>query len=171
MQYNTLLLSLVLLSLITISSASPNGGELLTETFEKRNQCPCSFAIANFSEGSVRGVATFSQDEKGDTEVAGIFSRGFNDTNAKYGFQIVDSCHNVLFDLSEGLNLQPDGFGATKSFRHKFNNNIDCDDNGFLTKKFHYSKRHCSSKLRKRDPNEARVTQDDQGIAYTDLEK
>jgi hypothetical protein len=123
----------------------------------------------DFREGPVRGVATFSQDERGETIVAGIFSQGFNDTHAKYGFQIVDSCHNVLFDLTEGLNIQPDGCGGTKSFRHKFNIKIDCNNNGFLTKKFHHSKRHCSSKLRKRDPNEVKITQDGQGTAYTDL--
>jgi hypothetical protein len=169
MKYDTLLL-LVLLSLITISSASPNGREVLAETFEKRNQCSSSFAIADF-ESEVRGVVVFSQDENGNSEVAGIFSKGFEETNAKYGLQIVDSCHNVLFDLTEDLNIQPDGCGGTKFFRHKFNINIDCDNNGFLTKKFHHSKRHCSSKLRKHDLNEAKVTQNGQGTGYADLQK
>src|SRR4051812_11452160 len=92
---------LVLLSFVTISFslAFPNGNELLSNPLEKRNQCSCSFAIADFKSGSVKGVVTFSQDERGHTEVAGIFSRGFNDTHASYGFQIVDECYNVLFDL------------------------------------------------------------------------
>jgi hypothetical protein len=42
--------------------------------------------------------------EKVKFEVAGIFSRGFNDMHAKYGLQI------FLFDLTEGLNIQPNSY-------------------------------------------------------------
>ncbi|PKK57785.1 hypothetical protein RhiirC2_797416 [Rhizophagus irregularis] len=42
----------VLLSIITISLAFPNGNELLTKPFEKRNQCRCAFIIADFNSSS-----------------------------------------------------------------------------------------------------------------------
>ncbi|GBC03265.1 hypothetical protein RclHR1_05040006 [Rhizophagus clarus] len=163
----------ILLSLIAISLALPSGTELLSHTFEKRNNCQCSFAIADFNSGSVKGVVTFSQDETGCTEVAGIFSRGFNDTHASYGFKIVDECYRELFDLSSGLNITPDGCGGTNAFRHKFNINIDCNSNGFLTKVLHNDKRNCHSdnKLRKRLPNGAITTQNGQSSGYAGLTK
>ncbi|GBC03260.1 hypothetical protein RclHR1_05040001 [Rhizophagus clarus] len=173
MKYFTLFGFFILSSFITTSSASPNGSELLSQTFEKRNQCKCSFAIADFNSGPVKGVVTFSQDESGCTEVAGIFSRGFNDTHASYGFKIVDECNRELFDLSNGLNITPDGCGGTNAFRHKFNINIDCNSNGFLTKTLHNNKRNCHSdnKLRKRLPNGAITTQNGQSSGYAGLTK
>ncbi|RGB30787.1 hypothetical protein C1646_671416 [Rhizophagus diaphanus] len=171
MKYNTLLSFLALLFLFTIASAFPNGNKLLPRAFEKRNQCSCSFVVADFKHGSSRGVVAFAQDENGHTEVTGIFSKGFDDVNAKYGLRIVDECRNVLFDLTDGLNITPDGSGGTKSFRHKFSEfSVDCDSNGILTKKVHNSKRNChSNKIRKRLPNEAQTTQNGQGADYAGL--
>ncbi|CAB4437909.1 unnamed protein product [Rhizophagus irregularis] len=163
----------ILLSLTTISSASAfttdNG--LLSSTLEKRNQCKCSYAMADFNSDPVQGLVIFSQDESGHTEVAGIFKKGFEDTKASYGFKIVDECKNTLFDLTDGLNIKVDGCGGTKSFRHKFTNmSIDCDDNGILTKTLHHSKRHCnSSKFKKRGPNGAMTTQNGEGHGYAGL--
>ncbi|CAG8700233.1 uncharacterized protein OCT59_008454 [Rhizophagus irregularis] len=152
--------------LITISSAFPN------ELLNKRNQCQCSFALADFDSGPVGGLVVFNQDENGHTEVSGIFKKGFEDTNATYGFKIIDECKNTLFDLTDGLNIKPDGSGGTKSFRHKFTDmSIDCNDNGILTKKLHNSKRHCSDKLRKRLPNGAMTTQNGEGSGYAGLSK
>ncbi|CAB4477150.1 hypothetical protein RhiirA5_360670 [Rhizophagus irregularis] len=170
MKYHTLLF-LVLLYLIAVSSAAPNGSKLLPRAFEKRNQCSCRFVVADFNHGSSRGIVTFAQDERGDTEVAGIFSKGFDDEHASYGLKIVDECRNVLFDLTDGLNITPDGSGGTKSFRHKFSEfSVDCDSNGILTKKIHNSKRTChSNKIRKRLPNEAMTTQNGQGMDYTGI--
>jgi len=179
MKYLTFLsfLAYVTLFLITISAAFPStstDNESLVNPLVKRNQqCHCSFAIANFKSGRVRGVITFSQDERGHTEVAGIFKSGFEDKNATYGVQIVDECHNVLFDLTKGLCVKLDNHGGTEAFRHKFDNmSVDCNSNGILTKKVHHSKRNCNNnKLRKRLPNSARTTQNGQGTDYAGLEK
>lgn len=168
MKYFTVLSFFILLSLINISSAFPNG-------LSKRNQCSCKFAITDFSSGNSRGIVTFSQDENGHTEVAGIFSQGLHDENASYGFRIVDECKNVLFDLTDELNIQPDGNGGSKSFRHKFTDmSVDCDDNGILTKKIHNNKRNnnChSNKLRKRLPNGGEFTINGEGDNYTGIEE
>ncbi|PKC02089.1 hypothetical protein RhiirA5_402538 [Rhizophagus irregularis] len=177
MKYYTLLSFLVLLFLITITLAFPNGSELLPKTFEKRNQCNSALVNADFNTNifkrnpSVVGTVIFSQDECGSTEVVGIFSKGFDDTSATYGLQIVDECRNVLFDFTEGLNIQPDGSGGTKSFRHKFDNvSIDCDSNGILTKKVHNSKRNCyRNKIRNRLPNKVMITKNGQGIDFAGI--
>ncbi|CAB4437947.1 unnamed protein product [Rhizophagus irregularis] len=143
MKYFTFLSFFILLSFVTISSAFPSS------------------------------YVFFAQDENGHTEVAGIFNKGFDDTNASYGMRIIDECKNTLFDLTDGLNIKPNGRGGTKSFRHKFTNmSIDCDDNGILTKKIHHNKRNChSNKLRKRLPNGAEATQNGEGSGYAGLAK
>ncbi|RGB30361.1 hypothetical protein C1646_765463 [Rhizophagus diaphanus] len=171
MKYNTYLSFLVLLFLFTIASAFPDGSELLPRAFEKRNQCSCRFVVADFKHGSSRGIVAFAQDERGHTEVTGIFSKGFDDEHASYGLKIVDECRNVLFDLTDGLNITPDGSGGTKSFRHKFKEfSVDCDNNGILTKTVHKHKHNChNNKFRKRGPNEAMTTQDGQGVDYTGI--
>ncbi|CAB4437997.1 unnamed protein product [Rhizophagus irregularis] len=180
MNYFTILSIFILLSLINISSALPNGNGSLTK-LKKRNDCSCSFAIADFKSGksgSATGIVTFSQDESGHTEVAGIFSKGLSDDSASYGFRIVDECRNVLFDLSDGLNIQPDSDGdGSKSFRHKFTEfDVDCTSNGILTKKVHSSKRNNDSnchnnKLRKRLPNGGELTINGEGASYAGLTK
>jgi hypothetical protein len=170
MNYFTILSIFILLSLINISSALQ---------LRKRNgDCKCSFAIADFKSGSTCGIVTFSQDESGHTEVAGIFSKGLSDDSASYGFRIVDECRNVLFDLSDGLNIQPDSDGdGSKSFRHKFTEfDVDCTSNGILTKKVHSSKRNNDSnchnnKLRKRLPNGGELTINGEGASYAGLTK
>ncbi|CAB5314844.1 unnamed protein product [Rhizophagus irregularis] len=173
MKYFTFLTFFILLSFVTISSAFPSSNELLSNTPEKRHQCSCSVASADFNSGPVIGYVFFAQDENGHTEVAGIFNKGFDDTNASYGMKIIDECKNTLFDLTDGLNIKPNGRGGTKSFRHKFTNmSIDCDDNGILTKKIHHNKRNChSNKLRKRLPNGAMTTQDGEGSGYSGISK
>ncbi|RGB39048.1 hypothetical protein C1646_812279 [Rhizophagus diaphanus] len=169
MNYFTILSIFILLSLINISSALRLG--------RRNGGCECSFAIADFKSGSARGIVTFSQNELGHTEVAGIFSKGLNDDNASYGFRIVDECRNVLFDLTDGLDIKPDGDGGSKSFRHKFTEfDVDCTSNGILTKKIHNSKRNNDSnchnnKLRKRLPNGGELTINGEGSDYAGLTK
>ncbi|CAB4433232.1 unnamed protein product [Rhizophagus irregularis] len=74
--------------------------------------------------------------------------KGFEDTNATYGFKIIDECKNTLFDLTDGLNK-----------------------NRMVVAKLHNSKRHCSDKLRKRLPNGAMTTQNGEGSGYAGLSK
>jgi len=163
----------IFLTFLVLISALPNNSELLANTFEKRNdRCSCKFVTADFDDNGVVGLVSFAQDEEGNTHVAGIFSKGFDDKSAHYGLIIVNECRETLFDLSDGLNIQPDGSGGTKSFRHKFPIDLDCTSEGMLTKKIHNSKRHgscSSSKLRKRLPNGAMTTQNGQGTSYAGL--
>ncbi|PKK78786.1 hypothetical protein RhiirC2_769850 [Rhizophagus irregularis] len=65
--------------------------------------------------------------------------------------------------VTEVAGIFKKGFEDTKA--HKFTDmSIDCDDNGILTKTLHHSKRHCNgSKFKKRDPNGAMTTQNDEG--------
>ncbi|CAI2169452.1 16526_t:CDS:2 [Funneliformis geosporum] len=100
------------------------------------------------SNGPVKGIVTFAQDESGATTITGIFSKGFEDTNATYEYQIKDDCGNVLHDLTKELNVQLSDDCGTESFRHKFDNiNLNCDNNGFLNVqtqgKVPLSKRNC----------------------------
>jgi len=171
----TILSFLTLLFFVVTSSASaqPSGNDLLAQTFKKRTSCPCAFVVADFNSGRVRGIVSYSQDESGHTNVAGIFSQGIEDQNAKYGLQIVDECHRVLFDLTDELNITPDGRTGSRSFRHKFTNfSVNCGSNGILTKTINNSKRtnECRNRsFRKRLPNGTRVTQDGQGIGYANM--
>ncbi|CAI2167616.1 13359_t:CDS:2 [Funneliformis geosporum] len=140
-----------LLTLISASIALPT--DELIHTLDKRsNKCPCVFAVADFdlknSNGPVKGIVTFAQDESGATTITGIFSKGFEDTNATYEYQIKDDCGNVLHDLTKELNVQLSDDCGTESFRHKFDNiNLNCDNNGFLNVqtqgKVPLSKRNC----------------------------
>ncbi|CAI2163325.1 6783_t:CDS:1 [Funneliformis geosporum] len=166
-------LAVFLLTLITNSIAFPT--DELVHTLDKRsNKCPCAFAVADFdpknSNGPVKGIITFAQDESGATTVAGIFSKGFEDTNATYEYQIKDDCGNVLHDLTKELNVQLSGDGGTESFRHKFDSiNLNCDNKGILNVqtlgKVPLSKRNCKSLSKRDDKGNVVVSKNGEGYS------
>ncbi|CAI2181867.1 2728_t:CDS:1 [Funneliformis geosporum] len=125
----------------------------------KRNDevCKCTIAESVFST-EFRGFSFYSQDECGQTTIAGMFSRGFetlNDTSDIY-FQIVDSCDRLLYDLTEGLNVQINNDGSTDPFLYTFSEiNLDCFDDGILFPQVgKNSKRNCNLN-RRQDGNNA----------------
>ncbi|GBC09467.1 hypothetical protein RclHR1_00890003 [Rhizophagus clarus] len=108
----------------------------LADLFYKRNNCQCITAFSDFdsspSSGPFRGFVAFGQDDNGSTTIFGAFNRGF-DPNCTYEFLIEDGHNRVLYNITEGLNVQITNDGGTKAFTHKFNNiNLNCHSNGIL---------------------------------------
>ncbi|GES92177.1 hypothetical protein GLOIN_2v1520614 [Rhizophagus clarus] len=108
----------------------------LADLFYKRNNCQCTTAFADFdsssSSGPFRGFVAFGQDENGSTTIFGAFNRGFN-TNCTYQFLIEDEHDNILYDVTDGLDVQLTDDGGTDAFSHKFSDiNLDCQSNGIL---------------------------------------
>ncbi|CAI2183248.1 7395_t:CDS:2 [Funneliformis geosporum] len=130
------------------------------------SKCPCALAEAVF-EGAVGGLTVYAQDECGFTTVTGLFSKGFQDTNKNFTFQVVDDCGTVLQDLTEGLKVQPSGDGGTKSFRNLFENfSLNCGNTGILVPQNGLTKRTCSRKLKKRQGSGAYMRINEGGDSY-----
>ncbi|SRR6266498_2118987 len=113
-----------------------NKRDVLDKRTDKR-KCPCTLARSVFdgklSEGPVRGLVVYGQDENGYTTITGLFTSGFENTNKTYTVTIVDGCGNLLYDITCELDLKFTGNGGSKPFAHKFKYiNLDCYDNGIL---------------------------------------
>ena len=161
------LLAFILLSLVAVSTPLPTDDETAlnkrTSCLYKRNvlgkrtnvkKCPCALAESVFdpdysddyqvSEGPVKGLVVFSQDECGSTTVTGFFSKGFEDKNSNYTFQIVNDCGEVIRDLTKGLNVSLSNDDGTKAFTNKFDDfNLNCDNEGILYAPNKLPKRNC----------------------------
>ncbi|CAB4474546.1 hypothetical protein RhiirA5_430814 [Rhizophagus irregularis] len=136
-------LFVILIFLAGLSSALPANNELVN-TLIKRNECSCNVFFAEFggehdskrstgSNGAV-GFMIFSQNEQGETNIAGIFKSGFTNVIKCPKIVIKDHCGRELFDLSE-LNVQPTSDSGTKSFRKVFKDlNINCGPDSIFAK-------------------------------------
>ncbi|CAG8503309.1 5031_t:CDS:1 [Funneliformis mosseae] len=151
----------VLVNVIAVSAVSPIDDDLDDDyALEKRStcvfkrdgvtkrttvkRCPSTLANAIFdpewsktekvSDGPIKGLVVFAQDECGRTTVTGYFSKGFNSTK-KYKYLIIDNCEEVVWDMTKGLNIRITDEGSTRAFSHTYDKvNLDCDMNGILMK-------------------------------------
>ncbi|CAI2161824.1 15300_t:CDS:1 [Funneliformis geosporum] len=131
-------LAYFLITIITASAVIRIGDDLVHSCTTK---CPFTLANAIFdpngpkiekiSEGPIKGLVVFAQDEVGSTTVTGYFSRGFKSTK-NYKFLVVDNCGDVVHDLTKRLKVTIYE-GGTKAFTYKFDDlNLDCDKEGIL---------------------------------------
>ncbi|CAI2164242.1 7001_t:CDS:1 [Funneliformis geosporum] len=152
-------LAYVLVNVIAVSAVSPIDDDLENDyALEKRNTCvfkrngvmkrtmskKCPFTLVNaifdtkwsktekVSDGPVKGLVVFAQDECGRTTVTGYFSHGFDSTK-KYKFLIIDNCEDVVRDMTKGLNVKINHDGSVKAFSHTYDDmNLDCNEEGIL---------------------------------------
>ncbi len=169
-------LAYILSLLITVSATLPTDYE--SNKTKDVASCPCALAKSVFdesSDGPVKGLVVYAQDECGHTTITGIFSKGFEDTSKNYRFKIVDSCGTVVHDLTSGLNVRFDNFGGTKVFRNKFRNiNLNCNRKGILSIKPKPLINHTCKKIfkrRRRSRTYMRVNQDGRSYSQASIRK
>jgi len=153
---NATLAIFALIFLITVASASDLRKRTCTNSkrgvLGKRNpeKCPCQLAFADFTNegGVIGGYVVYAQDECGETTVTGIFTKGITPNTT---FAIVDDCGRKIQNLGNlGIEVA-DNSGSTKSFRQKFEFDLNCTNQGvFNVKPSDYRKRTCNSK--RQDP-------------------
>nr|CAG8532486.1 9166_t:CDS:2 [Entrophospora candida] len=108
-------LTFALLIITILSNVFINASPILSEKRAKDG-----VAYASFDNGGdvkkISGLIRFPQISKETTRVVGLFTTGFTSENPNdYGFDVVDGCCNVLFDLisiRDQLSINPPGTGA-----------------------------------------------------------
>jgi hypothetical protein len=137
-KFISFVLSILILSIALSAVAHPaihkykDSSELFKRHYEKNDTCPCVAAVAEFSD-EIWGSVTFSQNEDGETLVAGIFSDGLpNPEKICYEYLIIDACDKVLYNLTSALDIKYRKNG-TWPFSVRLDDLIlDCDSKGVL---------------------------------------